>query len=97
MKVCTRGEQHHKNVIKDKVDDSGIVIHSRKCSEEIHWENIKTLKVENNRFDRKVREALEIQYQESGPGKDGMNLDDGQYVKTKFWLPYFKFLRVSQI
>ena len=25
-----------------------------------------------------------------------MNLDDGQYVNTKFWTPYFKYLRNRQ-
>ena len=25
-----------------------------------------------------------------------MNLDDGQYVTTKFWTPYFKYLRKRQ-
>ena len=96
LKICTRGQQHEKNVRQNLKDDSGIVLHSRKCDKGIDWENMKTLKIENNRFDRKVREALEIQYHESGPKKGGMNLDDGQYVKTKFWTPFFRFLRKSQ-
>ena len=54
---------------------------------------MKTLKVEANRFNRKVRESLEIQYHGCGPKKGGMNLDDGQYVKTKFWTPLFRYLR----
>ena len=55
--------------------------------------SLTTLNVENNKFDRKVREALEIQYHECGSKKGGMNLDDGQYANTKFWTPYFKYLR----
>ena len=51
------------------------------------------MKVERNRFNRKVREALEIQLHECGPEKGGINQDDGQYVNTKFWMPYFKYLR----
>ena len=51
---------------------------------------------ETNRFERKVREVLEIQYHKCGPKKGGMNLDDGQYVTTKFWTPHFKYLRKRQ-
>ena len=54
---------------------------------------MKTIKVESNRFDRKVREALEIQHQKCGPSERGINLDDGQYVTTNFWTPFFKYLR----
>ena len=97
LKICTRGSQHHKNTMEKKIDKSGIALHSSECEKEIDWENIKTIKVEYNRFERKVREALEIQYHECGPKKGGMNLDDGQYVKTKFWTPLFKYLREKQI
>ena len=62
----------------------------------IEWESLTTLKVKNNKFDRKVQEALGIQYHECEPKKGGMNLDDGQYVNTKFWTPYFKYLRKRQ-
>ena len=54
---------------------------------------MKTIKVEPNRFDRKVREALETQHHECGPSKGGINLDDSQYVTTKLWTPFFKYLR----
>jgi len=30
---------------------------------------------------------------ECGPKQGGMNLDDGQNVKTKFWTPFFSTLR----
>ena len=54
------------------------------------------MKIQPRRFDRKVREALEIQFNECGPKKGGINLDDGQYVKTKFWTPLFRHLRKKQ-
>ena len=38
-------------------------------------------------FERSVREALEIQRHRSSPKYGGINLDDGQYVKTNFWIP----------
>ena len=96
MKVSTREKQHQGNVRRNNNEKSGIVLHARKCNKGIEWETMKTLKVQPRRFDRKVREALEIQYYECGPKKGGMNLDDGQYVKTKFWTPLFKYLRNKQ-
>ena len=96
FKICSRGSQHRNNVIQNKIDYSGVVQHSRDCDKGIEWESLTTLKVETKRFERKVREALEIQYHECGPKKGGMNLDDGQYVTTKFWTPYFKYLRKSK-
>ena len=71
---------------------SGVASHSRLCKE-VEWEKIETLKVERHRFDRKVREALEIQLHKSGPENGGMNKDWGDYVKTKFWLPYLSYLK----
>ena len=62
------------------------------CREEINWNNVETVKVERDRFNRKVCEALEIQLNECGPAKGGINQDDGQYVDRKFWMPYFKYL-----
>ena len=46
---------------------------------------------ESNNFDRKVREALEIQYHNTK--QKGMNIDNGQYVSTKFWMPMLSFLK----
>ena len=96
FKICSRGDQYRKNVIQNKIDYCGTTQHSQKCNKGIEWESLTALKVENNKFDRKVRGALEIQYHECGPKKGGMNLDDGQYVNTKFWTPYFKYLRNRQ-
>ena len=47
------------------------------------WLNPKTLNVEYNYVSRKVREAIEIQANETGPDYEkGCNLDNGQYVAT---------------
>ena len=43
-------------------------------------------------FDRSVREALEIQRHRSAPKYGGINLDDGQYVKTTFWIPMMDWI-----
>ena len=73
---------------------TAIIAHSINCTGQIEWEKMKT-KVEPNRFDRKVREALEMQHQDCGPSKGGINLNDGQYVTTKSWTPFFKYLKRS--
>ena len=40
--------------------------HALKCHGQINWNNAKVLKVENHKFSRKVREALEIQRNRTG-------------------------------
>ena len=97
LKVDTRKLQHVEDTQNEKWNKSAIADHKRKCTEGVIWENTETVKIEPNRFDRKVREALQIQLEECGPEKGGMNQDNGQYVKTKFWMPYFKYLREMDI
>ena len=73
---------------------TNVAAHAKTCNNgTIDWNSVETVKVENNRFNRKVREALEIQYNKCGPKQGGYNLDDGQYVKTQVWTPFFDFLR----
>ena len=57
----------------------------------------KTVKVECNRFNKKVCEALEIQLNKCGPSEGGMNLDNGQYVDRKFWTPFFDYVGKKRI
>ena len=93
MKISTRSTQHKENVRKEKWDNSAIALHSKQCDGTVLFEETKTVKVIHNRFDRKVRESLEIQMNRCHQRDGGMNLDDGQYVNTKFWLPFFTFMR----
>ena len=93
FKINSRSLQHQDNVINKKWDKSAIALHSHTCPGTIQWEETKTVKIEYNRFNRKVREALEIQLNECGPNSGGMNLDEGQYVTTKFWTPFFQYLK----
>ena len=53
------------------------------------WEETETLNVEPRYYERKVREALEIQARNTL--YDGCNLDCGQYLDHQFWLPTIKF------
>ena len=93
MKVSTRSMQHQVYISKEKWENSGITSHSNKCHGEVQFDKTETVKVIYNRFDRKVREALEIQMHGCNSRQNGMNLDNGQYVSTKFWTPFFKYLR----
>ena len=91
LAVCVKG--HTSEKLKCRSAHVGSIeksAHSINCTGQIEWENMKTIKVDHNRFDRKVREALEIQHEECGPSEGGINLDDGQYVTTKtFCIPFF--------
>ena len=65
------------------------------CDAEFDWKNLKTMKVEERKFDRKVREALEIQLQNTSPhSENGLNQDD---VTTRFWKQIFSYLRKKKI
>ena len=84
LKVSTRIKQHERTIKDEKCDSSGVSFHAKTCKG-FDWENTSTFKIEDRRFDRKVREALEIQFRETSPhNENGLNQDDGQYVTTTF-------------
>ena len=62
LKISSRNEQHETDIFNGKWQVSGITQPAELCDEGFNWKNILTLKVEDNKFDRKVREALEIQF-----------------------------------
>ena len=64
--------------------------HSCQCEGIINFEKTETVKIIYNRFDRKVRETLEIQSNDCHYSKGGMNADKGQYVTTNFGMPFFR-------
>ena len=59
-------------------ENSAVALHAQNCQGSIEFEKTKTVKVEYNRFNRKVCKALEIQLNQCGPSEGGMNLDNGQ-------------------
>ena len=98
LKVSTRLQQHKKSIEDEKWDLTGITNHAQNCDEGFDWDSAKTLKIDCKKFDRKVREALEIQFQQTSPHSDhGLNQDDGQYVTTGFWKPMFSYLREKSL
>ena len=77
LKVSTRIKQHERT-IKDRKWDSQEFPSTQKPAKR---DSIETFKIEDRRFDRKVRESLEIQFWETSPRNEhGLNQDDGQYV-----------------
>lgn len=94
MKISTRIQQHKKSIQDEKWDLTGVSSHAEQCKEGFEWEKTEVVKVEAKKFDRKVREALEIQFRNTSPRSEhGLNQDDGQYVTTKFWMPMLAHLR----
>ena len=85
--------QHHANTVEGRWERSAVAEHSKSCHGTFNWQSKEnTLKVTKHDFQRKVREALEIQYHQSNPQCGGLNQDDGQYVTSRFWQPMFTYL-----
>ena len=88
LRTNTRIGQHQGYVAKEQWERSGAAQHARTCPVGPSFNEATMLKTEHRSFDRSVREALEIQRHRSAPKYDGMNKDEGQYLKTTFWMPY---------
>ena len=95
-KVNSRTKQHEADVEKQRWDNSAIAMHSKNCKGRIEFENTETVAVETNKFNRTVREALEIQKHDCFLKDGGMNKDRGQYVTTKFWIPMLYYLKKQE-
>ena len=95
-KIDTRIQEHQKNVEKKEWNKSAIALHSKDCQGKIEFDKAQTVSVISNRFDRKIREALEIQMHDCHYLDGGMNTDKGQYVETKFWVPLLKYIKKTQ-
>ena len=96
-RVNTRLKEHETNVEKGESEKSGVAFHSKHCPGEIDFENAGTVAVVYNKFNRKVREALEIQKNDCHVSAGGINPDKGQYVTTTFWIPLLKYLKKAEI
>ena len=76
-KISSRTKEHQKNTEKREWSKSALALHSKDCNGDIQFDNTETVKVIYNKFDRKVREALEIQKHDCHYLNDGMNTDKG--------------------
>ena len=95
-RTLTRIEQHRTNTEKEEWTKSAVALHSKDCNGRIEFENAKTVAVVRKKFDRKVRESLEIQKHDCHIDHRGMNPDKGQYLKKNFWYPMLKYLKKSE-
>ena len=65
--------------------NGGIFSHAKDCKQGFDSKNVRTIKIEEKKFDRKVWEALGIYFRETSlHSEHGLNQDDGQYVTTQF-------------
>ena len=69
--------QHQKTIHDGKWENSGISEHGKNCYGQISWNNIEMLKLQNNQFQQKTRESLEIQKYNSK--NEAMNFDPGSH------------------
>ena len=95
-KVSTRLGEHEEYIRKNLSKNSGVALHASTCNGTIKFDEAKTVTVQTNKFLRKVRETLEIQKHDCHVSYGGMNPDKGQYVTTKFWIPFMKYLKNSE-
>ena len=94
LKISSRIAQHQKSTLQGNWEKSAVSEHSKTCHGQFNWNHkSNTIKIEPNNFNRKCREALEMQFHKCTPSDGGLNLDDGQYVTTKFWKPLFQYMR----
>ena len=94
MKTATRIQQHKKSIVDKKMVLKGVSDHAKTCKVGFDLKGTITLKTEEKKFERKVREALEIQLQQTSPRSDhGLNQDNGHYVTTSFWKPMSTHIR----
>ena len=95
-RISTRLEEHKTYIEKEEWRKSGVALHSRQCNGKIEFEKAKTVAIISNKFERKVRETLEIQKHGCYKDEGGMNPDKGKYVTTKFWYPLLKHLKKTE-
>ena len=84
LKVSTRIKQHERTIKDKKWDSSEFPSMQKPTKRDSTGKTLQLLKIEDRRFDCKVREALEIQFRETPRNEHGLNQDDGQYAMTTF-------------
>ena len=84
--VATRVIEHERDVFHGRWEKSGLTEHAKNCNEVFDFESAKTLATEGNYRKRKIREALEIRRNETGPRQAlATNKDRGNVLKSETW------------
>nr|XP_047124319.1 uncharacterized protein LOC105844437 [Hydra vulgaris] len=88
-----RKQNIKKNSVKGKWASSGATEHSKSCQGTFDWLHPKTISIAPEYHIRKIRESLEVNRakirQKLGSDEKVLNRDDGDYVTTKTWGPFF--------
>ena len=93
-RIITRTIEHQQESNKGNWNASGATEHCKICHGQFNWLHPKTLSVNSNFYERKVRESLEIDKSiiQYGRGKV-LNRDNGNFVSAKTWKPLFAKLK----
>ena len=97
LRILKRTDQHEGYVAKEQWKNSGAAQHARTCPHGPDFGEVETVAVEHRKFERGVRESLEIQRHRSAPKFGGINLDDGQFLNTTFWMPFMDCITKEEI
>ena len=89
-RISSRMTQHKNDIRKHNWNASGAALHASECEFDFDWDNVKTLAIEHDYRKRKIREALEIRCQNTGPIKSLLtNRNCGQLMNSESWNSFF--------
>ena len=92
-RVLTRCIEHQQDSMSGKWESYGATEHTKECHGQFNWLHPKTVRISPYMYERKIREALEINKLKTINEKDKtftvLNRDNGEYVTTNSWKPLF--------
>ena len=92
-RVLTRCIELQQDSMSGKWEPSGATEHTKEYHEQFNWLHPKTVRISPYMYERKIREALEINKLRTINEKDKtftvLNRDNGDYVTTNSWKPLF--------
>ena len=91
--VLTPCTEHQQDSMNGKWKSSGATEHTKECHGQINWVHTKTVRISPYMYERKIREALEINKLKTINEKDKtftvLNRDNSDYVTMNSWKPLF--------
>ena len=92
-RVLTRRIEHQQDSMSGKWESSGAPEHTKECHGQFDWLHPKTVRISPYMYERKIREALEINklktINEMNKTFIVLNRDNGDYFTTNSWKPLF--------
>ena len=93
-RILTRCIEHQQSTLKGEWTKSGATEHSKNCHGAFNWLHPKTISINKEYHDRKIRESLEINLAktkyELNKENPVMNRDNGERTSTHSWKPLFQ-------